>query len=168
MQVIPHAEIETRSDKPDDESYERDHLSVQNMGECSTGAALEPPKAIEQRLTSSCKAHSPWPRGEDEEDPADIKNSETVKHCGDFRQTLAWLINEVRTWKGLAVEEYQKRTQVESEVNQLKKKVREVQIDKGKLERYLHEWKLVAEQERSRAVKYFKSVQEIRNLVKEL
>jgi hypothetical protein len=89
-------------------------------------------------------------------------------HFDDFQGDAMWLISELRIWKELAAQESEKRRQVEKEVDQLKTNILEVQMDNRKLERHLHEWKVVAGQARSRAAKYCEGVSDCWKLLEEL
>lgn len=64
------------------------------------------------------------------------------------------LTREISKWEhGVAIESERRRT-AELEAGQLKVTIQQLQMDNGKLEKHIAEWKVIAEESKSKADKY--------------
>jgi hypothetical protein len=140
------------------------------MSDLSTVSLKELCEAINKSSIMGRKSHtSEFRAGGREENLSSSRPAvNSAGHFNDFQGYAMWLTSELRTWKELAAQESEKRRQVEKEVDQLKTNILEVQMDNRKLERHLHEWKVVAGQARSRAAKYCEGVSDCWRLLEEL
>jgi hypothetical protein len=132
------------------------------MSDISALSLGEPCEAINKSPTE-------FHAGGREENPSSSRPAvNSAGHFDDFQGYTRWLISELRKWEELAARESEKRREVEEEVDRLKTNILQVQMDNRKLERHLHEWKVVAGQARSRATKYCEGISDCWKLLEEL
>jgi hypothetical protein len=86
----------------------------------------------------------------------------------ELQEREARLTCELNKWRNQAAIELDMRCQAEGKVNHLEVVIQEARNDNQKLEQYIQEWKLVAEQSQSNVFKYRDGVSKLFVLSAEL
>ena len=77
-----------------------------------------------------------------------------VARIDELHKENTRLSRELNEWKNRAAIESDRRRAAEHEIRQLKITIQQFQADSKKLEMHINEWKLIAEESRTKAVKY--------------
>ena len=86
----------------------------------------------------------------------------------ELQESKARLTCELNEWRNEAAAELEMRRLAEEKVNNLQNVIEESRKDRQKLELYIQEWKLVAQQSQSRIVKYSDGMSRFSVLLAEL
>lgn len=91
-----------------------------------------------------------------------------VAKIDELHQDNVRLAHEISKWEhGVAIESERRRT-AEREISQLKSTIHQLQMDNEKLEKYISEWKLIAEESKSNADKYCREMNKIFTALEEV
>ena len=84
-----------------------------------------------------------------------------VAKIDDPHQDNVRLTREISKWEHRSATESERRRAAALEASELKVTIQQLQIDNGKLEKHIGEWKLVAEESKSNADKYYREMNKI-------
>lgn len=84
-----------------------------------------------------------------------------VAKIDELHQENTELTRELRKWENEAVVELKRRRTIESEVDQLKVSIQQLQMNNKKLENHVSEWKLIAEEFQSDTFKHCRELHKI-------
>jgi len=79
----------------------------------------------------------------------------------DLQNSLTMQVDELKQWQDQANSEAEMRWQAEMKINELERIIQVAQKDNQRLEIEVQEWKLVAEQCRTRTIKYDQAMRKI-------
>lgn len=79
----------------------------------------------------------------------------------DLHQDNVRLTREINKWEHQVATESERRRAAELEACELKAIIKQLQMDNGKLEMHISEWKLIAEESKSNADKYCREMNKI-------
>ena len=79
----------------------------------------------------------------------------------DLHQDNVRLTRENSEWERRVAVESERRQAAELKISELKLTIQQLQIDNGKLEKHIDEWKLIAEESKSNADKYCREMNKI-------
>ena len=79
----------------------------------------------------------------------------------DLNQDNVRLTREINLWDRRVATESERRRAAELEACELKATIKQLQMDNGKLEMHISEWKLIAEESKSNADKYCREMNKI-------
>ena len=79
----------------------------------------------------------------------------------DLHQDNVKLTREISKWECRVSTESERRRAAELEAGELKVTIQQLQIDNGKLEKHIGEWKLIAEESKSNADRYCREINKI-------
>jgi endoglucanase Acf2 len=79
----------------------------------------------------------------------------------DLQNSLTMQVDELKQWQDRADSEAEMRWQAEMKINELERIIQVAQKDNQRLEIEVQEWKLVAEQCRTRTMKYDQAMRKI-------
>ena len=79
----------------------------------------------------------------------------------DLHQDNVRLTREISKWERRVTTESERRRAAELEAGELKVTIQQLQIDNGKLEKHIREWKLIAEESKSNADRYCREMNKI-------
>ena len=86
----------------------------------------------------------------------------------DLHQDNVRLTREISKWEHRVAIESERRRAAELEAGQLKVTIQQLQMDNGKLEKHIIEWKLIAEESKSNADKYCREMNKIFTALEEV
>ena len=84
-----------------------------------------------------------------------------VAKIDDLHQDNVRLTREISKWERRVAIESERRRAAELEAGKLKVTIQQLQMDNGKLEKHIREWKLIAEESKSNADRYYREMNKI-------
>jgi len=91
-----------------------------------------------------------------------------VAKMNELQQDNIRLAREISNWEDGAALDSEWRRTAEYEVSQLKTTIQQLQMDNKKLEYHISEWKRIAEESESNAVKYYSGMNKIFTTLEEV
>ena len=79
----------------------------------------------------------------------------------DLHQDNVRLTREISKWERRVATESERRRAAELEAGELKVTIQQLQMDNGKFEKHIREWKLIAEESKSNADRYCREMNKI-------
>lgn len=167
--VIETSQVRLKTNADDPYTWERldekEQLFSKNLSDLSIGQLKDLCDGVDKSFIAIWKAPFQSESGVQDGDESFLEfprpEISFVAKIDDLHQDNVRLTREINKWEHQVATESERRRAAELEACELKAIIKQLQMDNGKLEMHISEWKLIAGESKSNADKYCREMNKI-------